>query len=101
MKEANSQFNDMFSGVLGEEYDMLKLICPLSTKMSGLVGEAVKQTCKETPGHKSIVELGGGTGITTLSILLAHDDLSIISIDNELTMQNQAKASLNNWVERG
>ena len=101
MKEASSRFNDMFSGVLGQEYDMLKLICPLSTKMSQLVGEAVKQACKETQDHRTIVELGGGTGITTLSILLADDDLSIISIDKELTMQNQAKSSLNNWVEEG
>ena len=43
----------------------------------------------------------GVRGITTLSILLANDDLSIISVDNESTMQNQAKTSLINWVEEG
>jgi len=100
-KKAKIQTKDMFSGIMGQEYEMLKLICPHSTEMSRLVGVAVKDSCKKNTNHISVVELGGGTGITTLSILLAKDDLSIISVDNESTMQNQAKTSLVNWVEEG
>ena len=100
-KKAKIQTSDMFSGIIGQEYELLKLICPLSTEMSRLVGVAVKGFCKANNNHTAVVELGGGTGITTLSILLANDDLSIISVDNESTMQNQAKTSLINWVEEG
>lgn len=97
-----AQFTDMFSGVIGQEYDMLNLICPLATEMSRLVGESVKHIppAKNSP-HISVVELGGGTGITTLSLLLANDKTSILSIDNAKTMQDQAKVSLNQWVKEG
>jgi len=100
-KKTKIQTTDMFSGIIGQEYEMLKLICPHSTEMSRLVGVAVKDYCKGNTNHTTVVELGGGTGITTLSILLANDDLSIISVDNESTMQDQAQSSLVNWVEEG
>ena len=91
----------MFSGIIGQEYELLKLICPHSTEMSRLVGVAVQEYCKENNNHTSVVELGGRTGMTALSILLANDVLSVISVDNESTMQNQAKTSLKNWVDEG
>jgi ubiquinone/menaquinone biosynthesis C-methylase UbiE len=47
------------------------------------------------------VELGGGTGITTLSLLSAREDIDITSIDNEPTMQDQAKQSLKAWHDDG
>ena len=100
-KKPRVQTKDMFSGIIGQEYELLKLICPHSTEMSRLVGVAVQEYCKENNNHASVVELGGGTGITTLSILLANDALSIISVDHESTMQNQARTSLKNWVEEG
>jgi len=94
-------YSQMFSGVIGQEYEMLKLICPLATEMSRLVGEAVESFCKETNQPQCVVELGGGTGITTLSLLLANVELSILSIDSEPTMQNQAQSSLKQWTEEG
>lgn len=92
---------DTFSGIIGQEYDLLKLICPLATEMSRLVGNAVSDYSKQNTNPLTIVELGGGTGITTLSILLANNQLSILSIDNEPSMQSQAKSSLHAWVEKG
>ena len=61
-KKIKIQTTDMFSGIIGQEYEMLKLICPLSTEMSRLVGVAVKDYCKENTNQISVVELGGGTG---------------------------------------
>jgi ubiquinone/menaquinone biosynthesis C-methylase UbiE len=93
-------YDALFSGIIGKEYEMLKLICPLMTEMSRLVGEAVKQY----PANKErlhIVELGGGTGITTLALLTARDDSHITSIDNEPTMQNQARQNLQAWSDKG
>lgn len=91
----------MFAGIIGQEYNVLKQICPLAAEMSRLVGDEVAACCREDTSIQTLVELGGGTGITTLAILLANDDLRILSIDNEPTMQDQAKKNLEEWVETG
>jgi ubiquinone/menaquinone biosynthesis C-methylase UbiE len=97
----DAQFEAMFSGVIGQEYDTLKLICPLAAKMSQLVGESVEQYVHQnTTQTLNIIELGGGTGITTLAILLASEQLKVLSVDSEPIMQNQAKASLQEWVRQ-
>jgi ubiquinone/menaquinone biosynthesis C-methylase UbiE len=97
---AQSQYNAMFSGVLGQEYHNLILICPLAAQMSQLVGEAVA-THSQTRPHSNVIELGGGTGITTTAILAAAENLTVTSIDNEPTMQSQAKSNLRQWHEQG
>lgn len=94
------QYDAMFSGIIGQDYDMLQLICPASTEMSRLVGMAVG-AYPETSAPLRVVELGGGTGITTLSILAATDTLHVLSIDSEPAMQGQAKRNLQKWVNDG
>jgi ubiquinone/menaquinone biosynthesis C-methylase UbiE len=101
MITTKSQYDAMFSGVIGQDYDTLNLICPLATEMSRLVGIAVSDYAAKTTGNLSVVELGGGTGITTLSLLTASDKLSILSIDNEPVMQEQAKKHLSKWITEG
>lgn len=96
-----SKYDDMFSGVIGEEYDMLNLICPLATEMSRQVGKKVAEFQAELNRPLKVIELGGGTGITTLAILSACDQVEILSVDSEPTMQNQAKKSLSQWQEQG
>ncbi len=95
------QYEKMFSGVIGKDYDMLKLICPLSVEMSRLVGEAVEDYGRQ---HQQTIietlEIGGGTGITTLAALSADQRVKVVSVDNELTMQDQAKQHLAQWVEQ-
>jgi tRNA (cmo5U34)-methyltransferase len=93
-------YDALFSGVIGQDYEMLKLICPLMTEMSRLVGETVRDH-PTTLDQLSVVELGGGTGITTLALLTARKGLHIVSIDNEATMQNQAKQNLKAWHDEG
>ena len=97
-KSAN--YDALFSGVIGQEYEMLKLICPLLTEMSRLVGETIRQYPSQE-GKLKLVELGGGTGITTLALLASRDDSHITSIDNEPTMQDQAKQNLKAWHDAG
>ena len=101
MITSKSQYDAMFSGVIGQDYDTLNLICPLATEMSRLVGIAVSGHAAKTTGNLNVVELGGGTGITTLSLLTASDKLSILSIDNEPVMQGQAKKHLGKWITEG
>ncbi len=90
----------MFSSVIGQDYDMLQLICPAATEMSRLVGNTVL-AYPNTAEPLQTVELGGGTGVTTLALLTAKDDMKIISVDNEPTMQEQAKQRLKQWVDEG
>jgi len=85
-------YDAIFSSIIGHEYDTLKLICPAATEMSRLVGEAVKIYSTSTKSLQ-IVELGGGTGITTLAMLSARPNLHVLSIDNEPVMQDQAPKS--------
>ena len=95
-----ANYNALFSGVIGQDYEMLKLICPLMTEMSRLVAETVRGYTT-TQSKLNVVELGGGTGIATLALLTARDDSQIVSIDNEPTMQNQAKQNLKAWHDEG
>lgn len=93
-------YDTMFSSIIGHEYDTLKLICPAATEMSRLVGESVQ--IYPTPIEPlQIVELGGGTGITTLAILSAKPNLHVLSVDNEPVMQDQAKKHLQQWITEG
>ncbi len=96
-------FNTDFSGVLGEDYDLLKHICPTAIEMSHLVGSTIKgytsATTRSGAAPLTVIELGCGTGITTLSLLSARSDILITAIDNEPTMLNQAKKSLADYVK--
>jgi|CXWL01.1.fsa_nt_gi ubiquinone/menaquinone biosynthesis C-methylase UbiE len=94
-------FDAMFSGVIGQDYQLLKQLSPLAAEMSRLVGVAVGEFCRQKQTPVSVVELGGGTGITTLSILTADNQLTVLSIDNESAMQNQAKEYLKQWADAG
>jgi tRNA (cmo5U34)-methyltransferase len=95
------QYDAMFSGVIGQDYELLNLICPLATEMSRLVGIEAGKFAAQAGNNLNIVELGGGTGITTLSLLMASDKFNIVSIDNEPVMQNQAKNNLHKWASEG
>ncbi|MEY2666571.1 MAG: hypothetical protein RLZZ384_742, partial [Pseudomonadota bacterium] len=72
------------------------------TKMSHLVGETLAQFAERKRNDTlNVVELGGGTGITTLALLNATENTRILSVDNEPVMQEQAKNHLKSWVETG
>lgn len=95
------KYEAMFSGIIGQDYELLNQICPLATEMSRLVGVAATEYAEQMSGKLDVVELGGGTGITTLSLLTAADGLNILSIDNEPVMQNKAQKNLHKWSTEG
>jgi ubiquinone/menaquinone biosynthesis C-methylase UbiE len=88
----------MFSSIIVQDYEMLKMICPLAVEMSRLVGATVG-AYPDNSEQLSVVELGGGTGITTLSLLMAKDSTQIMSVDIEPAMQAQAEKNLQAWVD--
>jgi len=98
---STAPYHAMFSGAIGKDYEMLKLLSPLAVEMSRLVGVTVSEFPKPPGQTLHVVELGGGTGITTLSILAAREALHVLSIDNEPVMQNQAKQNLQVWQQQG
>jgi hypothetical protein len=53
-------FDAMFSGIMGQDYQLLKQISPLSIEMSRLVGLAVAEFCRLQTSSVKILELGGG-----------------------------------------
>jgi tRNA (cmo5U34)-methyltransferase len=94
-------YDAMFSGIIGREYDILKLICPVAAEMSHLVGATVGQYAAARSGALQVLELGGGTGITTLAILNAAETAQVLSVDSEPVMQGQARQSLARWIDAG
>jgi ubiquinone/menaquinone biosynthesis C-methylase UbiE len=95
-----SPYNAMFSSIIGQDYDMLQLLSPAVNEMSRLVGSTVNAYHASTE-PLLVVELGGGTGVTTQALLTAKEGLQVFSIDNEPTMQKQAKQRLQQWVDQG
>jgi ubiquinone/menaquinone biosynthesis C-methylase UbiE len=94
-------YDTMFSGVIGQDYEMLKQLAPLTVEMSRLVGVTVADYPKPADQPLDVVELGGGTGMTTLALLAARSGIHILSVDNEPVMQDQAKKSLQQWQQQG
>jgi ubiquinone/menaquinone biosynthesis C-methylase UbiE len=89
----------LFSGQIGAEYELLKLICPGAAEMSRQVGETVANWQQGQALH--VFEIGCGTGITTLSLLAARENISIHAVDNEPTMLVQAQINLAPWLQQG
>lgn len=91
----------LFSGQVGEEYDMLQLICPAAAAINRRVGEFL-HSWQPAAGQRGaplrVVEIGCGTGITTGELLRARDDLAIVAVDIEPTMLEQARRLLGQWL---
>jgi ubiquinone/menaquinone biosynthesis C-methylase UbiE len=92
----------LFSGPLAEEYEMLKLICPAAAEMSRLVGEFVAHWNTSALSEPfNILELGCGTGVTTLHLLNSGRNATLTALDNEPAMLNQARTSLVEALKEG
>lgn len=91
----------LFSGPIAEEYDSLKLICPAVIHISQLISEFVTvwRPPLPPPRNLSLLELGCGTGITTLNLLHSRKDLFITSIDYAPTMLSQARRNLSAFLK--
>jgi len=95
----STEVERLFSGLIGAEYDRLAMICPAAAQMSHRVGEAVAGW---NPGRPlRVFEIGCGTGVTTLSLLLAREDAAVTAVDNEPAMLVQAREHLASWLGQG
>jgi ubiquinone/menaquinone biosynthesis C-methylase UbiE len=96
----SDQAERLFSGPIGAEYDMLKLICPAAAAMSARVG-AFAASVPAAPGRPlNVIEIGCGTGVTTLALLESRSDLVITALDNEPAMLAQARVALAGFMDQ-
>jgi len=88
-----------FTGAIGAEYEMLRLICPTAAELAGMVGRRVADF---RPGEAlSGLEIGCGTGVATLSLLSARADLRLLAVDSSPKMLEQARANLADFEGAG
>lgn len=91
----------LFSGLIAEEYEKLKLICPAAADMSRRVGEFLAEWGRGRVVPKTVLELGCGTGVTTAALLAALGAAPLTAIDSEPAKLAQAEANLEPWIEAG
>jgi tRNA (cmo5U34)-methyltransferase len=91
--------DNLFTGKIGAEYDFLRLMCPNHVVLAKGVAETVANF---RPGVALTgFEIGCGTGISTLALLAARDNITLTAIDAAAKMLDQAKESLADYVAAG
>jgi tRNA (cmo5U34)-methyltransferase len=95
----DSLHDNLFTGKIGAEYDFLRLMCPNHALLAKRLGETVA-AWKPDVTLKGF-EIGCGTGISTLPLLAARDNLTLTAIDAAPAMLDQARESLGDYVKAG
>lgn len=91
--------DNLFTGKIGAEYEFLRLMCPNHALLAKRLGETIAAF---RPGEPlKGFEIGCGTGISTLALLAARDDLSLTAIDAAPAMLDQAREHLADLVKAG
>jgi ubiquinone/menaquinone biosynthesis C-methylase UbiE len=91
--------DNLFTGKIGAEYEFLRLMCPNHVVLAKSVGETIAEWKPGIPLKG--FEIGCGTGISTLALLAARDDITLTAIDAAARMLDQARESLADYVAAG
>lgn len=91
--------DNLFTGKIGAEYDFLRLMCPNHALLAKRIGETVAQWKPDSP--LDAFEIGCGTGVSTLPLLAARDNLTLIALDAAPAMLDQARENLADYVKAG
>jgi len=89
-----------FTGPIGAEYDVLRLLCPNAAALAQMVGARVADW-RPDAGSIEGFEIGCGTGISTLAALSARDGLKLTAVDSAGEMLEQARVNLADYVSAG
>jgi tRNA (cmo5U34)-methyltransferase len=88
--------DNLFTGKIAGEYDLLRLMCPNHVQLAKGVAETI---AAYRPGVALVgFEIGCGTGISTLALLAARENLTVTAIDAAPKMLDQARESLADYV---
>ncbi|MBG0810715.1 class I SAM-dependent methyltransferase [Methylosinus sp. H3A] len=90
---------NLFTGPIGAEYRMLELICPNAALLARRVAERVAHWREGE--MLEVLEIGCGTGVSTLPLVAGRDDLHVTAIDSAAKMLDQARSHLSDWVAAG
>lgn len=90
---------NLFTGPIAGEYDLLRLMCPNAATLARRIGEYIGawRPNKTLTGF----EIGCGTGICTLGLLAARDNLQLTAVDSAPQMLDQARVNLADYIEAG
>lgn len=88
-----------FTGAIGAEYEMLRLICPPAAELAGKLGRYLRSWRAGEPLEG--LEIGCGTGISTLSLLSERADLRLLAVDSSPKMLEQARRNLESFEAAG
>jgi tRNA (cmo5U34)-methyltransferase len=91
--------DNLFTGKIGAEYDFLRLMCPNHVLLAKRLGETVG-AWRPDAALKG-VEIGCGTGVSTLPLLAARENLTLTAIDAAPAMLDQARENLADYVKAG
>ena len=90
---------NLFTGPIAGEYDLLRLMCPNAAILARRIGEFIGDW---RPGqHLEGFEIGCGTGICTLGLLAARKNLKLTAVDSAPQMLDQARINLAGEIKAG
>lgn len=93
--------NKRFSGKIGEEYELFKLACPYFDQLEGNIGKAIKDHyINSLQKQIKAIDVGCGSGQTSLIILNSDSRVKVVGVDNEALMIKQAKEILKNYLHQ-
>ena len=106
MKESepkkDSQYYDRFSGVLGKYYNLRSLAMSYHEKFQDTVKEAIAKFATEHPEatELKVLEIGTGTGLTSIRVLEADPRIKLTTVDADGNLMEKAKQALADMPDR-
>lgn len=89
--------DNLFTGPIGAEYDMLRLMCPNAAALARRLGDYVGDW-RPADALLQGVEIGCGTGISTLALLAGHPGLRLTAVDSSPKMLEQTRVNLADYL---
>ncbi len=91
-----------FGGAIGKQYSSSKGACPNHDRLQYLVGEAVSDCFAKDEGEgKRVLDIGIGIGFTAESVLKANPWIHVVCVEKEMTMLEQAREYLAEYIKEG
>ncbi len=90
---------NLFTGPIAGEYDLLRLMCPNAATLARRIGEFIRAWRPEQTLEG--FEIGCGTGICTLGLLASRGNIKLTAVDSAPQMLDQARVNLANDLKTG
>lgn len=90
MTNAEKRFNNK----AGDNYDLLILALPHHDLIQSRIAEVLSCELPNTQETKSVLEIGFGTGLTSVALLKSNQKITITALDDQPTMLEKAKQRL-------